>query len=110
MLGQEVLADNLTEKQQPSGTTRNTYDSVNQPTKIEYPAYTELLYCIAGDGDDYVMFRVKKNRAENGAYKFIISKIQENELICINGKIVKNIAEHPHHNKKCINLKNLEQR
>ena len=53
MLGQEVLVDNhycydhngnRTERQQPVGTTRYTYDSVNQLTKIEYPAYTEQLY------------------------------------------------------------------
>ena len=53
MLGKEVLVDNRysydhngnrTEGQQPGGTTRYTYDSVNQLTKIEYPAYTEQLY------------------------------------------------------------------
>ena len=53
MLGQEVLVDNhycydhngnRTERQQPGGTTRYTYDSVNQLTQIEYPTYTEQLY------------------------------------------------------------------
>ncbi len=53
LLGQEVLVDNRysydhngnrTERQQPGGTTRYTYNSVNQLTKIEYPAYTERLY------------------------------------------------------------------
>ncbi len=53
MLGGEVLADNRysydhngnrTERQQPGGATRYTYDSVNQLTKIEYPTYTEQLY------------------------------------------------------------------
>ncbi len=53
MLGGEVLADNRysydrngnrTERQQPGGATRYTYDSVNQLTKIEYPTYTKQLY------------------------------------------------------------------
>ena len=53
MLGGEVLADNRysydrngnrTERQQPGGATRYTYDSVNQLTRIEYPTYTEQLY------------------------------------------------------------------
>ena len=53
MLGQEVLVDNhycydrndnCTERQQPGGTTRYTYDSVNQLTQIEYPTYTEQFY------------------------------------------------------------------
>ena len=53
MLGKEVLVDNhysydhngnRTERQQPGGTTRYTYDSVNQLTQIEYPTYTEQLY------------------------------------------------------------------
>ncbi len=35
---------NRTERQQPGGTTRYTYNSVNQLTKIEYPTYTEQLY------------------------------------------------------------------
>ncbi len=53
MLGGEVLADNRysydhngnrTERRQPGGATRYTYDSVNQLTRIEYPTYTEQLY------------------------------------------------------------------
>ena len=53
VLGEEVLADNhysydrngnRTERQQPGGATRYTYDSVNQLTRIEYPTYTEQLY------------------------------------------------------------------
>ncbi len=35
---------NRTERQQPGGATRYTYDSVNQLTRIEYPTYTEQLY------------------------------------------------------------------
>ena len=52
-LGTEVLADNQytydpngnrTEKRQTNGTTRYTYDVLNQLTKVQYPSYTEELY------------------------------------------------------------------
>ena len=54
MLGTEVLADshytydpngNRTEKRQINGTTRYAYDALNQLTKVQYPSYTEELYC-----------------------------------------------------------------
>ncbi|MDE7417716.1 MAG: hypothetical protein K2N44_15670, partial [Lachnospiraceae bacterium] len=53
MLGTEVLADNhytydlngnRTEKRQTNGTTRYTYDTLNQLTRVQYPSYTEELY------------------------------------------------------------------
>ena len=53
MLGTEVLADNhyaydtngnRTEKRQIGGTTRYTYDALNQLNKVQYPSYTEELY------------------------------------------------------------------
>ena len=53
MLGTEVLADNhytydlngnRTEKRQINGTTRYTYDTLNQLNKVQYPSYTEELY------------------------------------------------------------------
>ncbi len=52
-LGTEVLADNhyaydpngnRTEKRQINGTTRYTYDALNQLDKVQYPSYTEELY------------------------------------------------------------------
>ena len=53
VLGTEVLADNhyaydpngnRTEKRQISGTTRYTYDALNQLNKVQYPSYAEELY------------------------------------------------------------------
>ncbi len=53
VLGTEVLADNhyaydpngnRTEKRQINGTTRYTYDALNQLDKVQYPSYTEELY------------------------------------------------------------------
>ena len=53
VLGTEVLADNhytydpngnRTEKRQIGGTTRYTYDALNQLNKVQYPSYTEELY------------------------------------------------------------------
>ena len=52
-LGTEVLADNhytydlngnRTEKRQIGGTTRDTYDALNQLNKVQYPSYAEELY------------------------------------------------------------------
>jgi len=53
MLGTKTLADshytydlngNRTEKRQIHGTTRYTYDALNQLAKVQYPSYTEELY------------------------------------------------------------------
>lgn len=52
-LGEQILADNhylydhngnRTEKQQISGSTRYTYDALNQLARVEYPSYTEELF------------------------------------------------------------------
>lgn len=52
-LGAEILVDNhycydrngnRTEKRQTGGTTRYTYDALNQLTRVQYPSHTEELY------------------------------------------------------------------